>query len=477
LLSLVDDVLDLSKIESGKLTLEVIDFDLAALLSRTCTLVADRARDKGLALLVDNRAAGAKLRGDPTRLSQVLLNLLGNAVKFTERGSVSVSCALEDADSPTPLLRLQVRDTGVGIAPGRIRHLFSAFEQGDNSTTRRYGGTGLGLAITRHLAELMQGDVGVESSEGSGSLFWFTARVQRAHDPEVAAVDTPVRSDEAELTLRREHAGARVLLVEDNTVNQMVAGELLRGAGLQVDVADDGLQAIQKAAKQRYALILMDVQMPQLDGLQAARAIRRLPGMERVPIVAMTANAFSEDRDACLAAGMDDHITKPVMPQRMYQTLLHWLRQSGHRAAGGTEPARLEHGDDPTLMPALVGVPGLQATVGLAQFSGRAPAYRRALRQWIDSYAQGLPELEPAADAALPGPPAVLRRHLHSLYGSAAALGAAPVAAQAQALEAYITGSGGFDERVARERLDALRADLARLLRALTAALAGSTPA
>jgi two-component system, sensor histidine kinase len=476
LLSLVDDVLDLSKIESGKLTLEIIDFDLAALLSRTCALVADRARDKGLALLVDNRAAGAKLRGDPTRLSQVLLNLLGNAVKFTERGGVSVICSLDDADSAAPLLRLQVRDTGMGIAPGRIGQLFSAFEQGDNSTTRRYGGTGLGLAITRHLAELMQGEVGVDSTEGHGSLFWFTARLQRALDPEVAAVDTPVRSDDAELTLRREHAGARVLLVEDNTVNQMVASELLRGAGLEVDLADDGLQAIQRAGKQTYALILMDVQMPQLDGLQAARAIRRLPGRDRVPIVAMTANAFSEDRDACLAAGMDDHITKPVMPQRMYQTLLHWLRQSGHQAAGPAVLPPAGSGTDAALMPALAGVPGLQPETGLSQFSGRAAAYRRALRQWVDSYAQGLPEVGPAPLGVLPGPPAALRRQLHTLYGSAAALGAAPLAAQAQALEAYIAASGGFDEAVARQRLDTLLADLARLLQALTAALARSTP-
>ena len=480
LLSLVDDVLDLSKIESGKLVLEAIDFDLDALLTRTCSMMADRARDKGLALSLDNRASGAKLRGDPTRLSQVLLNLLGNAIKFTERGSVTVECALEDADSAAPLLRFEVRDTGAGIAPSRIERLFSAFEQGDNSTTRRFGGTGLGLAITRHLAELMQGQVGVESTEGQGSLFWFTARLQRAHDLAVAAVDPPARADDAELALRREHAGARVLLAEDNAVNQMVAGELLRGAGLDVDLADDGVQAIEQARKQRYALILMDVQMPQLDGLQAARAIRRLPGMDEVPIIAMTANAFSEDRDACLAAGMDDHITKPVMPQRMYQTLLHWLRQAQAAALPapvGTAPSTGHVPDDDTaLMPALVDVPGLHPETGLNQFSGRASGYRRGLRQWVTSYAHGLPEIEATAPGALPGPPAALRRQLHSLYGSAAALGAAPLAAQAQALEVYVTSAATFDPSTARQRLDLLQADLAQLLKALSAALDRSEP-
>ena len=473
LLSLVDDVLDLSKIESGKLVLEQIDFDLDALLTRTCAMLAERARDKGLALGLENHAAGARLRGDPTRLSQVLLNLVGNAVKFTEQGSVQVTCSLQDADAGAPLLRLEVRDTGPGIDPARAARLFNAFEQGDNSTTRRFGGTGLGLAITRHLVELMGGQVGVESSAGAGSLFWFTARLQPAREPTaVAEVVPPPRVDEAERLLRHEYAGARVLLAEDNAVNQMVAGELLRGAGLEVDLADDGVQAVERARQRPYALILMDVQMPQLDGLQAARAIRRLPGMDAVPIVAMTANAFSEDRDACLAAGMDDHITKPVMPQRLYQTLLHWLRETAPASPGGppqAPPAAEPEADAPALLAALAALPGLQAQTGLAQFSGRAGAYRRALRHWADTYARGLPGAD-AVEAPADGG-AQLRYQLHSLQGAAAALGAAPLAAQAQALEAYIGTRGAFDPATVRQRLDALQADLALLVRGLQAAL------
>ncbi len=472
LLSLVDDVLDLSKIESGKLVLEQIDFDLDALLTRTCAMLAERARDKGLALGVENHAAGARLRGDPTRLSQVLLNLVGNAVKFTEHGSVQVTCSLDEADTDAPLLRLEVRDTGPGIEPSRVARLFTAFEQGDNSTTRRFGGTGLGLAITRRLVELMGGQVGVESSAGAGSLFWFTARLERAHGlaPAAEAVPPP-RVDEAELSLRREFAGARVLLAEDNAVNQMVAGELLRGAGLEVDLADDGVQAVERARQQPYALILMDVQMPQLDGLQAARAIRRLPGMDNVPIVAMTANAFSEDRDACLAAGMDDHITKPVMPQRLYQTLLHWLRQTASASPDGQARPQAPAPDDaeaPVLLAALATLPGLHAQAGLAQFAGRAALYRSALLQWAGAYAQGLPGAEALTGTV--GGAARLRFQLHTLQGAAAALGAAPLAAQALALEVYI-GARAYDPATAQQRLDTLQADLAALVRGLNAAL------
>jgi CheY-like chemotaxis protein len=283
-----------------------------------------------LRLQVDNQAPGAVLRGDPTRLAQLLLNLLGNAVKFTDQGVVQLTCSLDWQDAAHPLLSVAVSDTGIGIASQRLQQLFNAFEQADNSTTRRFGGTGLGLAISRHLAELMQGEISVSSQLGGGSEFRFVVRLQAADAAAAPArasslADAPT-DGVAERSLRAQYAGQRVLLAEDNPVNQLVASELLLAVGLQVDVADNGLQAIELAASTRYAAILMDVQMPQLDGLQAARAIRQLATGRQVPILAMTANAFSEDRAACLAAGMNDHIAKPVVPERLYELLLRWFR-------------------------------------------------------------------------------------------------------------------------------------------------------
>ncbi len=329
LLALIHDVLDLSKIEAGKLELAAVSFEPQAVIARSVALVADRARDKGLRLQVQAEALPGRLRGDPTRLQQALVNLLSNAVKFTEQGEVRL---LAHWLAPGPgealqRLRLEVQDSGIGIAPERIGSLFGAFEQADSTTTRRYGGTGLGLAITRRLVQLMGGEVGVESRPGLGSRFWFTVPSVLAEGPEpgVATVPAGVPQGRAEQLLRQRHAGRRVLLAEDNPVNQEVARALLCEAGLAVDVAADGREALTMASRTDYALVLMDMQMPQLDGLAATRAIRALPQRAELPIIAMTANAFGEDRAACLRAGMNDHLAKPVDPDALYDCLLRWL--------------------------------------------------------------------------------------------------------------------------------------------------------
>ncbi|HEX6722136.1 MAG TPA: PAS domain-containing protein [Burkholderiaceae bacterium] len=328
LLGIINDVLDLSKIDAGKIELEAVDFDLDEIIARSCSMVAGPAHAKGLQLQVDSSDLPRHVRGDPTRLSQVLVNLLGNAVKFTEQGSVSLRGSLLAREGERLSLRFEVRDTGIGIEPERVGKLFDAFEQSDSSTTRRFGGTGLGLAVTRQLVELMGGEVGVHSTPGVGSTFWVTVRVL----PAPARPEPPDAAARVAAPPKRAQFHARVLLAEDNLINQEVARELLRAAGCEVDVADNGQRAVEMARAGGYDLILMDVQMPELDGIEATRRIRALPGLSRLPIVAMTANAFSEDRAACLAAGMNDHVAKPVHAATLYDTLARWLEAARSQA-------------------------------------------------------------------------------------------------------------------------------------------------
>ena len=327
----LDDILDLSKIEADRLAIENLPFRIGQATEDLVALLGHRAAEKGLKLCVDidGNLAGRTLRGDPLRLGQILNNLVGNAIKFSERGEVAVRLRIAEETADALLLRGEVSDQGIGMAAEDQRRLFVAFEQADASMTRKYGGTGLGLAICKRLARLMGGDVGVDSRPGEGSTFWFTLRLGKA------AVAMPAPADGAdavaaavplEAQLRRMHAGARVLLAEDEPVCREVARELLADAGLAVDVAEHGRQAVEKAAAQAYAAILMDMQMPEMNGVEATRAIRTGAGPNRAtPILAMTANAFDADRQACLAAGMNEHIAKPVDSARLYATLLKWL--------------------------------------------------------------------------------------------------------------------------------------------------------
>ena len=323
LLEIINAVLDLSKIEAGKFTIEQKPLNIAAVVGNVISMMQSRAQARQLQLLVEVTSLPGNLLGDATRLQQALLNYVGNAVKFTESGSVTVRVQLLDMSADGVLLRFEVQDTGIGIEPRAVAKLFSAFEQADNSITRKYGGTGLGLVITQKLAQLMGGDAGASSTPGVGSTFWFTARLRTAAD---ARGLVPVgKASGAEAMLQRSHAGSRILLVEDEPVNREIALMLLEDAGLQADAAEDGERAVEFAASRPYDLILMDMQMPRMDGLEATRRIRALPHVRQVPIVAMTANAFAEDRLRCMEAGMNDFVTKPVKPEILFDVVLQWL--------------------------------------------------------------------------------------------------------------------------------------------------------
>jgi two-component system sensor histidine kinase/response regulator len=595
LLNIINDILDLSKIEAGKLHLEHSDFEIERVIDNVVNLVRDRAEAKGIELVVDLRSLPPVLHGDGQRLGQALLNFAGNAVKFTETGRIVLRAFPLLADDQGVVVRCEVSDSGIGLTPEQQQRLFQAFEQADSSTTRKYGGTGLGLAISRRLVELMGGKIGADSEIGLGSTFWIEVPFAYAHATvalprqrldirglralvvddlaearesmiemlersgiQVIAVDDgfnalaqvstadasgepfdlllidwkmpgmdgleigeslaalplsrqpprllvtghavapsnerlaaagflevlhkpigPMRlfdalehalsgqqptlpqlaAGEAEDHLRQlsnqvnhqannRHTPGRILLAEDNAVNQEVALALLNGVGLKVDVADDGQIAIDMAqqaadAHNPYAVILMDMQMPVLDGLGATRGIRNLPAYAATPILAMTANAFDDDRDTCLAAGMNDHIPKPVDPEVLYGKLLRWLPtgMASAVAAAATNNAAMPN---PAIKaePAAAAIPleqaldninGLDVAAGLKVVQGKMDIYRHLLLKFCENQdVLTLRRYLAAADQAS------AQRAAHTVKGVAATLGATPLSKTAAALEKAI---------------------------------------
>jgi two-component system, sensor histidine kinase and response regulator len=611
LLQLINNILDLSKIEAGKMPLDDAEFDTHELLSRSIGMVSNQAREKSLQIALDCDALPLRLRGDAVRLSQCLINLLSNAVKFTQRGWIRLRGLTEFADRQRVLVRFEVQDTGPGIAADRLPALFNAFEQADNSSTRQHAGTGLGLALTRHFARLMGGAAGVTSELGAGSTFWFTASlsvvadagdeapakafhglrallmndlpdaladltrslgalglevdaqqgsadglrqldaamaagrpydvvlVERAmrpadgidvlnsirqrlgegtpaclltttdqddtverlardvgfdavlvqpitlpileralgralRQPRGAPGATAALASTNESDLRRKFAGRRVLLVEDNPINREIAVELLELVGLDVEVAGDGAHAVETMRARHFDMVLMDVQMPVMDGLTATREIRQRG--TRTPILALTANAFGEERAACLAAGMNDHVAKPVNPALLYDAILRWLPTAASAVGDATsEPSVAGSGGEPDktplpLLERLSGVRGLDTTAALRTVGGKVGVLERVLLRFTEVYAAGQGEW--AFERETPSV-ARLMAITHSLRGACAAVG----------LQALHVELARFEQELAKEpdplhhmqRVRALSEQLNQVIGQLKAALSAST--
>ncbi|HJQ29832.1 MAG TPA: ATP-binding protein, partial [Rubrobacter sp.] len=429
LLALLDDILDFSKIEAGEVRIETIDFDLQAIVEETSMVFAERARDKGIELVSSVEAdVPTALRGDPHRIRQILTNLLSNAVKFTERGRVILSCERKQDLGDAVTVRFEVSDTGIGVTPEQQRRLFRSFTQADTSTTRRYGGTGLGLAISKQLVELMGGEILVESEPGIGSTFSFTLPLEKQPGDRVQpAVKGPAPLAADPSPAEAKESPARVLVAEDTLTNRMVAVELLKRRGYDVDVVSNGAEAVEALSGTGYAAILMDIQMPEMDGYEATREIRRREGdAHRTPIIAMTAHALQSDREKALSSGMDDYLSKPVRPEQLDRVLERWISQAPRH---GRTPGRTTIGStaaDDSLDQTVL------ADLRTIQQEGGANIVEMLIESFLDETPTHVAALR---EAAAQGDTTLFKRKAHALNGICRGVGASRMASICQELE------------------------------------------
>jgi TMAO reductase system sensor TorS len=448
LLDVLNDILDFSKIEAGKLTLRSADFDLGLVVQEVVDLFSAQASEKGLSLAASIEGEVPKcLRGDSSRIHQILANLVGNAVKFTEKGGISITVRSVSQTGRVFLLRFEVTDTGVGIAPEDQREIFDPFSQADATAARRHGGTGLGLAISRQLVEMMGGEIGVVSEAGKGSTFWLTLPLERS-----ATQDSLIRGRLLEATDAGEPLAGRVLLAEDNPVNQEVAKAMLEALGLDVTIVENGRRAVQEFSNRRYDIVLMDCQMPEMDGYEATRVIRESSrpaatesGSAPVPIVALTAHAMHGVRDECLAAGMNDYLSKPFNHAELEKVMRRWLAPNGDGSgAEGVGDARSGPGAPAASLDSQV----LEGLRKLEQ-TGKPSLVARVARAYLDDAPVRLEALRIAAEAA---DAQGIRLAAHTLKSASLNVGASAVGELCRDLEAraHDGAISGVRELVAR---------------------------
>ncbi|MCB1954159.1 MAG: response regulator [Rhodocyclaceae bacterium] len=434
LLDIINGLLDYSKLEARRLELERIAFRPKDVLGDVGELFTPLAAEKGLTLQVDVGGSVPEwAEGDPHRLRQVMVNLIGNAIKFTDQGGIHVDCRLVDAGREAFQLRIAVRDSGIGIDPEIVPRLFESFSQADSSTTRRYGGTGLGLAISRSLVELMGGRIGVTSAPGAGSTFHFTISLGIASTPSDAVPAVHAPGERVHLP-----AGGSVLVVDDNPINLRIMREMLEGLGLRVVDAADGVEALERLATQVVDLVLMDLQMPRMDGYQATARIRERHDRLSLPVVALTAHSRDEDKEQCLAAGMNDHLTKPVDPHLLAICLQRWI--------GGTPDDPAPRPVRPEGAPAAGELAGLDLVGGMARVGGNGVLYRRLLAEFCHDHAATFDTLRRQIVA---GDHGAAGRLAHNLKGSAANLGANDLSARVRDIERALDSGGPAERAVA----------------------------